>query len=76
MNESDRLEEIFSESLKLRDAEQRRQYVPQACGGDVKLAEQVFSLKSAAQDAGSFLETPVWRAEQAQDSIVEEGARP
>ena len=61
MNESARLEEIFSESLKLRDTEQRRLYVQQACGGNVELAQQVFALLSAAEEAANFLESPAWR---------------
>lgn len=68
MNESDRLEEIFSEALKLPDAEERRQYVRQACDEDVELAQQVFSLLSAAQEATSFLELPVRRSDTAQES--------
>ncbi len=68
MNESDRLEEVFSESLKLGNAEERRQYVERVCGGDVKLAEQVFALLSAAQAAGSFLESPVRRVGQTRET--------
>jgi len=70
MSEPDRLEQIFSESLQLRDAEERRKYVQQACGGDVELAQQVFSLLSAAQEAASFLESPAQRRDQAQGSTL------
>lgn len=62
------LEEIFSQAMQLPDTEERRQYVQQACGGDVELAQQVFSLLSAAQEASRFLESPVRRRDQAQES--------
>ena len=68
MNESTRLEEIFSEALKLREPEQRRQYVHQACAGNAELARQVFSLLSAAEEAASFLELPAWRRGEVKES--------
>ena len=40
MSETKRLEEIFSQAMQIRDAEERRKYVQQACGGDVELAQQ------------------------------------
>lgn len=68
MNESDRLEEIFSEALQVRDAEERRRYVQQVCGEDIELAQQVFSLIGAAQEGTSFLESPARRSDQTQES--------
>jgi|GEM_PF-2949282 serine/threonine protein kinase len=68
MNESDRLEEIFSKSLQIRDAEERREYVQQACAGDAELAQRVLSLLMSAQEAGSFLESPLQKNEQAKMS--------
>ena len=70
MKESDRLEEIFSESMKFRDAKERRKFVQQACGGDLELEQKVFSLLSAAQEAASFLESPVRRRDQVQGSAL------
>ncbi len=59
MSQTNRLEEVFSQAMQMPDAEARRQYVQQACDGNPQLAEQVFSLLSAAQEAGRFLEPPV-----------------
>lgn len=66
MNPSDRLEEIFSQSLQVRDGEERRRYVHQACGEDVELEQRVSALLEAAQAAGKFLESPLGRESQAQ----------
>jgi serine/threonine protein kinase len=68
MSGSDRLEEIFSESLKLRGEEERHKYVEQACGGDLELAQQVFSLLAADEEAGSFLDSPVRMSEPVRET--------
>jgi serine/threonine protein kinase len=65
MNESDRLQEIFSKSLQIRDVEERREYVQQACGTDVKLTQRVLSLLMTAEEAGRFPESPLQKSEQA-----------
>ena len=59
MTEAKRLEEIFSQSIQVLDVEERRKFVEQACEGDVELTQHVFALLKAAQEAGSFLESPV-----------------
>src|SRR5262245_37210829 len=68
VTETKRLEEIFSQAMQLADDEERGKFVKQACGEDVELAQQVFSLLSAAQEAENFLESPVWRSNPAQES--------
>lgn len=65
MSESKSLEEIFSQALQLADAEERRMYVQQACQGNVELAQHLSSLLMAAEEAGSFLESPLRKSEQA-----------
>jgi len=59
VTETKRLEEIFSQAMQFPDGEERRKFVEQACEGDVKLAQHVSALLRAAQEAGSFLESPV-----------------
>ncbi len=59
MNQTNMLEEVFSQAIQMPDAEARRQYVQQACDGYPQLAEQVLSLLIAAREAGRFLEPAV-----------------
>src|SRR5262245_26230666 len=58
MGESDRQAEIFSRAIHIKDVAARRLFVERACHGNAQLAERIFSLISAAEEAGSFLESP------------------
>jgi serine/threonine protein kinase len=59
VTETKRLEEIFSQAIQLPGKEERDKFVEKACEGVVELKQQVFALLRAAQEAGSFLESPV-----------------
>ncbi len=65
MSETKKLEEIFAQAMQLVDMEERRKFVEQACAGDVELTQHVSALLKAAQEAGSFLESPVRMTEPA-----------
>jgi serine/threonine protein kinase/formylglycine-generating enzyme required for sulfatase activity len=66
--ETKRLEEIFAQAMQLLDIEERGKFVEQACEGDVELAQHVSALLRAAQEAGSFLESPARMAEHATET--------
>jgi serine/threonine protein kinase/Leucine-rich repeat (LRR) protein len=73
MSEAKSLEAIFSQAIQIPDVEERRQYVEQACDRNVDLAQQIFSLLQAAQDVGSFLESPAHRSNPADESANRTG---
>lgn len=45
---------VFCQALEIRDPEQRRQFLDQACGADKALREQVENLLGLSQNAGDF----------------------
>src|SRR3974390_3010509 len=45
---------VFCQALEIADAEQRRQFLDQACGADKALREQVEKLFAFSQNAGYF----------------------
>jgi serine/threonine protein kinase len=49
---------VFDRVHELRDAEERRAYLDQACGGDDALRRKVEALLQAYDEAGSFLDPP------------------
>jgi serine/threonine protein kinase len=59
MNDSTQVEEIFAQAMQLPDAEDRRNFVKQVCRGHLELEKRVYSLLTAAADAGRFLERPL-----------------
>lgn len=59
MSDHERLKEIFSQALSLREPTERDAYLADACRGDQALKEQVESLIAAAGEAGDFLEQTV-----------------
>ena len=61
MTDTGRLEEIFSEAMRLPQKEARGRFVEQACEGDAELAHHVSALLEAAEEAGSFLASPAHR---------------
>ncbi len=68
MSEAKTLEEIFSLAMQISDAEERAEYVRQACGGNVELAQQVSALLKATQEVGSFLQSPARMSEHAREA--------
>jgi len=52
------LRAVFLNALEIRDPEQRKAYLAQACKGDDKLRAEVEALLEAHEQAGSFLESP------------------
>jgi serine/threonine protein kinase/Leucine-rich repeat (LRR) protein len=68
MSEAKSLEAIFSQAMQFPDMDERRRYVEQACDRDPDLAQQIFSLLQAAQNVGSFLESPAHLGNAADES--------
>jgi len=52
------LRAVFLNALEIRDPEQRKAYLAQACKADDKLRAEVEALLKAHEQAGSFLESP------------------
>ena len=53
---SPREKAVFCQALEIADAEQRRQFLDQACGTDKALREEVEKLLAIAQTAGDFFQ--------------------
>lgn len=58
VNDKPSLDSIFCTAIEIESAEQRRDYVVQACGQDAELLRQADRLLQAHFGAGSFLESP------------------
>ena len=54
---ADRVEQLYHSALE-RDAEERDAFLRQACGDDLQLEQEVWSLLEAHRKAESFLESP------------------
>ena len=55
MTDGERLKEIFTRALSIREPAERDAYIAGTCQGDPGLREQVESLLAAAEQAGDFL---------------------
>jgi len=54
---ADRVEQLYHSALE-RDAKERDAFLRQACGDDLKLEHEIWSLLAAHQEAENFLESP------------------
>jgi hypothetical protein len=52
---------IFGRALEIESMEERSTYLNQACRGDERLRDHIEDLLRAIDDAGSFLERPVFQ---------------
>ena len=68
------LEEILDQAAEIRDPVERSAYLDKVCQGDPALRSEVESLLQAHEEAGDFLEAPVFDADVTLDNApVKEG---
>ena len=68
------LEEIFDHAVQIRDSAERSAYLDKVCQDDPALRSEVESLLQAHEEAGDFLEAPVFDADVTlNDAPVKEG---
>src|SRR3954469_22325668 len=58
--DSMKAEDIFLAALEKKAADERQDYLKSACGDDVHLRAQVIGLLNSDQQAGSFLDAPLF----------------
>ena len=66
----DRVKALVADALELQGADERQQFLTEACGTDVELREEVDELLSADQDSTKFLDTPLVVDAELSDSLL------
>src|SRR5262245_44092327 len=67
-----RAEDIFLAALERKSSAERAAYIDAACGEDAVLRAQVEGLLRSHQEAGSFLDAPLFDAARTMDQPVAE----
>ncbi|HLM03049.1 MAG TPA: protein kinase, partial [Pyrinomonadaceae bacterium] len=70
-----KIEAVVQSALDIESRDERARFIADACSGDDELRREVERLLSAAEEADSFIESPVWTDSGLLNSVAQKNIR-